>query len=650
MARPIAPPRARALGAVASALGTSLHFHLPRILAVLVDETSMLHGGGYLEQTIAAQQHVVPSTAPDIEARREAILGALNSLAMAVEEQSAQVFAVETGRLLSLEHAGSRLWAARTLRLFFDNGTVAFPEQHPIFISSLANHLNDQDDAVLAEVVAAFGALNTRVPPEEQAEHMEFTRTVVASAISDAKFRRPAAGVAGDAAAAAGSDAASSEFLLRGFNLPKGLDPLMPLLHFSLINGTPSQREIGARLLADVLQVTSSAALRPYLVKLTGPLIRVLGDRFAAPVKSAVLEALVVLLRKGGLLLRPFVPQLQTSFVKALSDPVKSVRQPAAEALALLVGIGSRADPLVNELSSNVHAAPSLLAALGAPNLQFSTLQAAYLEAMTHVFIAQGDAVSAPILDVATRAAFVTLAGEDASACEAAVSALIAICSCSNAGPQLVAATLGEIMDHCNSERGREWGLQQLDLAGAARALKRPALVAKLLQAGEPALDRVLHAARRDISSPRPKVCLAAFACLRRLLASAAALDASVGTRLLLSHGGSSGTMLEFVAGAATNPASSAALRVQALRGVKAIAKRAPAVAHLGEVRPVLVQALLGVGRAQLSPAVQTLVERAAWYLVRGSSDVASISSSPEELRALRDLAKRGGRALRARG
>ena len=59
-------------------------------------------------------------------------------------------------------------------------------------------------------------------------------------------------------------------------------------------------------------------ALRPYVIKITGPLIRVVGDRFQWQVKSAILGTLTALLKRVGSVLRPFVPQLQTTFVKAL--------------------------------------------------------------------------------------------------------------------------------------------------------------------------------------------------------------------------------------------------------------------------------------------------------------------------------------------
>ncbi len=77
--------------------------------------------------------------------------------------------------------------------------------------------------------------------------------------------------------------------------------------------------------LGEVIDVTSAAALKPSVVHITGPLIRILGDRFAFGVKVAVLDTLASLLNKARDMLKPFFPQLQTTFMKALNDVNRAV-------------------------------------------------------------------------------------------------------------------------------------------------------------------------------------------------------------------------------------------------------------------------------------------------------------------------------------
>ena len=57
-----------------------------------------------------------------------------------------------------------------------------------------------------------------------------------------------------------------------------------------------------------------------------------------------------------GAMLKPFLPQLQTTFVKALNDPNRSVRLKAAAALGKLIVIHTRVDPLFTELHTGVKA------------------------------------------------------------------------------------------------------------------------------------------------------------------------------------------------------------------------------------------------------------------------------------------------------
>ena len=53
-------------------------------------------------------------------------------------------------------------------------------------------------------------------------------------------------------------------------------------------------------------------------------------------------------------MLKPFLPQLQTTFIKALNDPHRTVRLKAALALSRLAIIHTRVDPLFTELHSGV--------------------------------------------------------------------------------------------------------------------------------------------------------------------------------------------------------------------------------------------------------------------------------------------------------
>ena len=75
-----------------------------------------------------------------------------------------------------------------------------------------------------------------------------------------------------------------------------------------------------------------------------------------------------------GIALKPFLPQLQTTFLKALQDVSRGVRLKAAEALGQLVAIHTKVDPLFTEQLAairNAEDAGVRWAGLHAPKLCF---------------------------------------------------------------------------------------------------------------------------------------------------------------------------------------------------------------------------------------------------------------------------------------
>lgn len=128
--------------------------------------------------------------------------------------------------------------------------------------------------------------------------------------------------------------------------------------------------------------MTSASSLQPSVVHITGPLIRILGDRFNAAVKAAVLETLAKLLLKVGIILKQFLPQLQTTFLKALSDQNRAVRMKAGIAIAELIKIHTRPDPLFVEMHN------------GIKNADDSSIRETMLQALRNVITQNGDKIT----------------------------------------------------------------------------------------------------------------------------------------------------------------------------------------------------------------------------------------------------------------
>lgn len=141
---------------------------------------------------------------------------------------------------------------------------------------------------------------------------------------------------------------------LEAFKLSKGPNCILPIFLHGLMYGSGDEREASALAIADVVSKTPATGLKAYVTVITGPLIRVMGERFNSDIKAAILYALNVLFSKIPQLLRPFIPQLQRTFVKSLSDPSnETLRLRAAKALGTLIEYQPRVDPLVAELVTN---------------------------------------------------------------------------------------------------------------------------------------------------------------------------------------------------------------------------------------------------------------------------------------------------------
>lgn len=106
--------------------------------------------------------------------------------------------------------------------------------------------------------------------------------------------------------------------------------------------------------MGDLVKLTASDSLRSSITLIAGPLIRVMGDKAPEVVKSAALETLCDILKKVPTLLKPFLPQLQRTFIKCLSDPASRVRSLGSQCLSLLIVMQTRLDPLVLELVTGI--------------------------------------------------------------------------------------------------------------------------------------------------------------------------------------------------------------------------------------------------------------------------------------------------------
>lgn len=305
------PVNTRVLATLSEVAGDALTRHLTKILPALMSALNDTVGDENEEQELQYCQTVVLSVK---------------------DEAGLQTIIDELLPALRDKNPGMRRASATMLHVFCSRTKCDFSQYISLLLRALIAAYNDEEKMVLEAVCEALGAVTKSLDEGSRLQHISSLRQAVRYAVSDVKSN-----------------------VLPGFCLPKkGIAPILPIFREGVLNGPPDLKEQAAVGLGELIDWTSSDALKPQVVNITGPLIRVLGDRYVWNVKVAILKTLTKLLAKVGVHLKAFLPQLQTTFLRALSDSNRSVRLEAAAALSKLVAIHVRVDPLFTELLNGI--------------------------------------------------------------------------------------------------------------------------------------------------------------------------------------------------------------------------------------------------------------------------------------------------------
>ncbi|OAD81494.1 hypothetical protein PHYBLDRAFT_129715 [Phycomyces blakesleeanus NRRL 1555(-)] len=296
LAVPITAFNARALGSLVTVAGSALNRRLTTILSALVESRMVEEDEEVLEQLTITT----------------------NTLMMSIEdEEGLDTLMTTLQEYVRSDFPEKRACACDITAAFYTQSELDASEYVPNWLDLLITLLGDRSPKVVPAAWRALSAITKSVPKDEYEELVAPVRRSV---------RR--VGVAG-------CDVA-------GFCLPKGISPILPIFLQGLMYGNTECRELSALGVGDLIDRTSPDALKPFVTQITGPLIRIAGDRHPSQVKAAILQTLSLLLTKVPMHLRPFMPQLQRTFTKAISDATDDlVRERAEEALELWKKIGS---------------------------------------------------------------------------------------------------------------------------------------------------------------------------------------------------------------------------------------------------------------------------------------------------------------------
>ncbi|CAN6297987.1 unnamed protein product [Urochloa humidicola] len=309
---PLSSFNAHALGALAEVAGPGLNSHIGTVLPALI---------------LAMDDE-------DADVQNSARKAAETVLSV-IDEEGVETLIPELLRGINDSQASMRRGSAYLIGFLFKNTKLYLADEASDMMSTLIILLSDTDKATVSAALEAFSRVVGSIPKEQLPTHIKLVRDAVSTARDKERRRRKGVPV-----------------LVSGLCLPKALQPFLPIFQQGLISGTAETKEQAAEGLGELIDVTSEKTLKEVVVPITGPLIRILGDRFPWQVKSAILSTLTIIIAKGGIALKPFLPQLQTTFVKCLQDTNRSVRTRAAAALGKLSALSTRVDPLVNDLLS----------------------------------------------------------------------------------------------------------------------------------------------------------------------------------------------------------------------------------------------------------------------------------------------------------
>lgn len=290
---PMQAAAAKTLAGVVLVSGAQLNYHFSALIPALCMELfSAAEIVDKLEATAAAflsgegveTEDVTEELAVEKE-RLSIIKECAGSVMGAVTTTGVNFLSSELGR--QIEHdtdVRRRRWGCWLLEQFVRRSKAVFSDYLPVLFKYLLSRVAEFDRQLLQAVSDALLAISISVPAEELSLHLDFVRSCVNSTASDARHRVGA----GDL-----FNSVTGAFTLPLLTIPKSLEPFLTIALHGLMNGSLQAKETAADVIAELAAMADPAVLKPYLIKTTGPLIRVVGDRFPSNVKAAILQVLL---------------------------------------------------------------------------------------------------------------------------------------------------------------------------------------------------------------------------------------------------------------------------------------------------------------------------------------------------------------------
>jgi HEAT repeat protein len=278
---PMALSSAQALASIVEVAGASLVYHYSYVIPSVVSE--LYAANGAIEMMRLEGRDGDEGFKEETE-RFNAVRGYAVAVMGSVPTAGVNSISTELGRQIEHEtDARRRQWGCRLTEMFVRHSKAEYNEYVPIILKYLLGRVAEADKELLQAVVDALLAISTTISLDELVNHIDFMKNCISSTASDARHRTGAASMLSD----------SGEFILPLFTIPKSLEPFFTIFIHGLMNGSVDVREIAADAIGELALISDVSVLKPHFIKTTGPLIRVVGDRFPSNIKTAILQVSV---------------------------------------------------------------------------------------------------------------------------------------------------------------------------------------------------------------------------------------------------------------------------------------------------------------------------------------------------------------------
>lgn len=247
---PISSFNANAIASLAEVASSAMTRRLPNIINALMDNI--------------------------VSCKNETLLAdlstALDTVLLSVDENDGLNAMMSTMLTLSKHDDHRRRQAAdEHFARFIAKNDIDISRYYPDLIRVFLVAFNDSDKDVVTAAWMALNELTKRLRKEDMEALVSPTRTILKQA-----------GTAGHN--------------LPGFELPKGINAILPIFLQGLMYGTADQRVDAAHAIADIIDRASSDALKPFVTQITGPLIRVISERSTDVKGTLVLHSATLIL------------------------------------------------------------------------------------------------------------------------------------------------------------------------------------------------------------------------------------------------------------------------------------------------------------------------------------------------------------------